>query len=221
MIIKKLPVLIFLILFSASAETLSAISGEAEPVSENYRISMTTLLGRDKEYLNVLIEESDPDDYFRLGILYTNKILLSDSIKTLDEAVENLALAETDGKDDSLLRIYKGITEAFLAQKKTFLGVENIKNTEAFMSSVSDSHPDWFIRFLRGISYYRFGHGLPGIGPIKPYKTEALRVGRMDLEYVIKSHNTNSIREYNSADYDWIGRPVPDSAAAFAEDLLK
>ncbi len=218
---KKLLVLFIFIYFSASAASLSALSGTAEPLTTYYTISMTTLLGGDLDYLDGLIEETAADDYFRLGILYTNKILLSDSMNTLDEAVENLALAESDGDDDNLFRIYKGITEAFLAKKRTIFGVENLKNTEAFMTSIPDSHPDWFIRFLRGISYYRLGQGLPGIGPIKPYKTEALRIGLMDLEYVINTHESNSIREYNSSDYNWAKRPVPDSAADFAKDLLQ
>ena len=211
---KKLTVIIILTL------TAAGLYARETGKSDYYKLSFSTLITNEKAPVESMIEKTAADDYFSLGILYTNLIIISDRMSSLDDAVENLAAAEAEFTGDPLFSIYKGITEAFLARRLTIFGVENLKNTERFMTSVPVDHPDWYIRLLRGISYYRLGQGLPGIWPIKEYKDKASEVGKEDLMYVLQQHDRSSVHDFRAADYDWELMPVPDIAADLALDLI-
>ena len=221
-----------LTVFLCSAESASAFDAGIEP----YKLSFITLLDDDPSLVRRLIDSDIQWSPMQRAVLDINLILRIDELDSLSSAVENLEKAadnvELIGKAQlagnasiapnlALYNIYRGMSEAFLARKKTIFGMPHLNKAEELFTAVPADYPDWYIRLLRGMSFYSVGRGLPDIRPLKELKQTALRIGESDLNYVLKKHRSDSIPVFRADDYDWSERPVPDSAAAFAAEALE
>lgn len=193
----------------------------------NYRLSFATIMENDANIIRNMIDSDEDWSYMQRAILNLNLIIITNDLKTLDSAVKNLEKAKKtnaimDPKGGLMLyKVYKGMSEAFLAQKKTIFGGKNLKNAELFFTSMPADFSDWYIRYLRGVSYYSLGISLPKIEPLKEAKNKAIALGKNDLKYVIDIHKTKRLDTFNSANYNWQDIPIPDNVASFAKDLLR
>ncbi|MBN2051259.1 MAG: hypothetical protein JW760_12475 [Spirochaetales bacterium] len=215
---KLLAVIIFVSAVSGMAcpESPGTLSAATDP----YRLSLITLMKADTALIEDLLSRGKDGPPFQLGILNINLILLTDKLSSLDEGVAHLEKVRGADKETPLYRVYLGMAEAFTARRRTVFGLKNLQNTETLMTGIPADYPDWHIRLLRGMSYYRLGTGLPGIGPMKETKEKALSLGEGDLLYVLEQHRENPVGVFLLETYDWETLPVPDAAAAFAREVL-
>lgn len=88
--------------------------------------------------------------------------------------------------ETNLQKVYLGMGHAFAAKIKTIFGVSHLKEMQRIMEEIPTEHEDWLVRFLRGNTLVQVASALPGIFSIKDIKERALRLGRRDLEYVIR-----------------------------------
>ena len=207
-------ILTILAVFAVSAQSVSAYSADYEP----YKLSFATIMENDQDLVKALIDSGIKWSPIQRAVLDINLILLSDKLSTLNSAVDNLDKAAE--VDSMLYKVYRGMSEAFLARKRTVFGVKNLQNAEMYFTSIPEDYDDWYIRLLRGMSFYGLGMGLPGVGPMKEPKELALTMGENDLNYVLKQHQNNSVASFSPENYDWSGLPVPDDAADFAAAAL-
>lgn len=213
---KMAAVLLFSLITAASLfgrPPLLTLTGDP------YRLSFTSVMRNDPGVIRQILEQPEAAPFQR-AILNINLILISDDLGSLDAAVEALDQVPEAERGTALYRIYRGMAEAFLARRRTIFGLKNLRNTESLMTSIPQEYDDWYIRLLRGISYYSLGQGLPGIGPMKEPKEKALTMGKRDLLYVLEEHGRNPIANFIPDDYDWDAMPVPDDAAEFALEVL-
>lgn len=214
---KKIFFILLVAVFSVflvSAQSVSAYSAEYEP----YKLSFATIMENDQELVNALIDSDIKWSPMQRAVLDINLILLTDKLSTLNSAVDNLD--KTTETDSMLYKVYRGMSEAFLARKRTVFGVKNLQNAEMYFTGIPEDYDDWYIRLLRGMSFYGLGRGLPGIGPMKEPKELALAVGESDLNYVLEQHRKNPVAVFSFESYDWSELPVPDDAADFAAAAL-
>lgn len=208
--------------FSAAGQSVSGYGADYEP----YRLYFATIMENDAELVKELIDSDIKWSPMQAAVLDINLILLTDKLSSLNSAVDNLDRAEKgisktgNDADLNLYQVYRGISEAFLARKRTVFGVKNLQNAELFFTEVPEDYDDWYIRLLRGMSFYGLGRGLPGVDPMKEPKELALSMGERDLNYVLQQHRINRADSFAAEDYDWSGLPVPDDAAGFAAAAL-
>jgi hypothetical protein len=217
--VKKI-LLIFILFIYAEASLFAASPEKYGSDVDPYRLAFATLMENDSEMIDKLIDSEADWSPFQKAILGINRILITDKLSGLKVAVKNLDLVASGNKDSVLYKIYRGMGEAFLARKWTIFGVKYLENAEEYMTSIPENYDDWFIRLLRGMSYYNLGQGLPGIWPMKEKKELALKLGENDLKYVIQEYSKNSTEYFRMENYDWSSLPVPDKAAGFAEKAL-
>ena len=213
---------LFLLIFcSVLTAVYSEVPAGLDSAADSYRLAFTTLMENDPAMVKELLGSDESWNPFQQAVLEINLILLTDKLSTLNSAVDNLDKISAGEKESMLYKIYRGMSEAFLARKKTVFGLPHLENTETYMTSIPEDYDDWFIRLLRGMSYYNLGRGLPGIGPMKEPKAKALSLGESDLRYVLEKHRLDSVDDFSFGAYDWSAFPVPDDAAAFAEEALR
>jgi len=202
----------------------------------NHRYCLSYLLTEDQQELEQEIERLEevlqspgPDlsetelDRLRYasGALHTYRYIRVKEKNDAFRAKELLEAAETRFGNEDLFVVHIGMAHAFIARIRTIFGVSNLKEMQTKLQSIPQDHPDWLIRFLRGITSLQVGRALPGVFTIKDIKQQAVEVGSTDLHYVLKLYEESGVRSFTPSTYDFNRRPVPQAVANRARRVLE
>ncbi len=155
------------------------------------------------------------------GALHTYRYIRVEQKEDAFRAKELLEAAESRFGGQDLFVVHIGMAHAFVARIRTIFGVSNLKKMQAELQSIPEDHPDWLIRFLRGITSLQVGRALPGVFTIKEIKQQAVEVGSADLRYVLSLYEQSGIRSFDPGTYNFSDRPVPQPVANQAREVLE
>lgn len=214
-------------LFSESAREIPVV---------DHRYCLTYLLTEEQQALEQEIERLEnylrspgPDlskaelDRLRYasGVLHTYRYIRVEEKSDAFRAKELLEAAEARFGNDELFVVHIGMAHAFVARIRTIFGVSSLKKMQSELQSIPEEHPDWLIRFLRGITSLQVGRALPGVFTIKEIKQQAVEVGSADLRYVLRLYQESGVRNFSPSTYDFNRRPVPQAVAEQARTVLE
>lgn len=202
----------------------------------DHRYCLTYLLTEDQEELEGEIQrleallKNPPQNLssaeldsirYASGALHTYRYIRAEAKDDAFRAKELLENAEPRFGEEDLFVVHIGMAHAFVARIRTIFGVSNLKKMEAELQSIPEDHPDWLIRFLRGITSLQVGRALPGVFTIKEIKQQAIEVGSADLRYVLSLFEQSGIRSFDPDTYNFSDRPVPEPVATQARTVLE
>lgn len=118
-----------------------------------------------KDALAVFSTRDYPRAYLAMGILKTHLFALengNDTIETAVKAYDYLVLASEENKikDDVLNITYRGVAQAFLAQKRGVMGDSNLNKMESYFQSTDNDAANWYPLFWKGVTYLRVSQGI-------------------------------------------------------------
>ncbi len=223
--------LILLITLCASAVFAD---GEEIPVVD-HRFCLTYLLAPEEEQLAAEIErlenlignsstlnaEETARTEYAAGVLHTYRYIRSSRRENAMQAKKLLESAEPRFTGQDLFTVHIGMAHAFVASIRTVFGVGDLKKMQSELQSIDRDHPDWLIRFLRGITSVEVGRALPNVFTIKEIRAEAVEVGSADLRYVLGRPRLPGTGAFDPQAYDFNSKPVPWQVADKAESVLE
>ena len=214
-----------------------AVFAAGEEIPEvDHRFCLTYLLAPDEKQLITEIErledliknsgalnaEETAHVEYAAGVLHTYRYIRSAQRNDAMQAKKLLVSAESRFAGEVLFTVHIGMAHAFVASIRTVFGVGDLKKMQSELQSIDRNHPDWLIRFLRGITSVEVGRALPNVFTIKEIRAEAVEVGSADLRYVLDRPRLPGTGDFDPQTYDFNGRPVPwqiaDKALSVLED---
>ena len=231
---QKRPGALAWILLSVLIATAAAYADAGEVPAVDHRFCLTYLLAPSEEPINreiyrlgILLEEprtlgagETAALRYAAGVLHTYLYIRSQRKNDAFRAKELLESAETEFTGRDLFTVHLGMAHAFVASIRTVFGTGDLKKMQKELQSVDREHPDWLIRFLRGITLVEVGRALPGIFSIREIKTQAVETGSRDLRYVLSRSRMPATEVFDPGTYDFAAMPVPGEVARKAEIVL-
>ena len=214
---------------------ITAVQADAEVPAVDHRFCLTYLLTPEEKTITEEIRQlesrldsssglNETDEFmlrYAAGVLHTYRYIRSEEKTDAMQAREYLESVETRFARDDLFIVHLGMAHAFVASIKKVFGVGNLKKMQTELQSIDRNHPDWLIRFLRGVTSVEVGRALPGVFAIRDIKQEAVEVGADDLRYVLAQSRIAGDGEFDPENYDYAAKPVPLQVAEQAEEVLQ
>lgn len=227
---RALSLVFLLILYAGNAFA----AGEEIPAVD-HRFCLTYLLAPEEERIITEIErledlignsgalsgEQTAHVEYAAGVLHTYRYIRSARRDNAMRAKELLESAETQFAGEDLFTVHIGMAHAFVASIRTIFGVGDLKKMQSELQSIDRDHPDWLIRFLRGITSVEVGRALPNVFTIKEIRKEAVEVGSADLRYVLDLPRLPGTGPFDPRTYDFGSKPVPWQIADKARSVLE